>query len=311
MFIPSHAPYDFYTKEYEKGLGCGEQPIFPNIIFRVKDGVNRKPSDPYFYLFKLACRVASKRMNPTFMNIDATFNKMYYDKGVMPATMGCRTYLLSDVNGKPCVEGRGNIAPCTMNLPRLAIKANKNLETFFNSLDELCEETRLQLMHRYDTLKKLKVKDMPFVCGEGLIVGSEGLKRDDSIEPILKHGTWGIGFIGLAETLKLLIGKHHGESKEAQELGYQIVKRIRDNCDKFKEKYKLNFGVYMLSNRVLGEDELYEDGQFISIDDPIFTSKVLDAVKKKSTLMLKHNKWTLDNYIESIFELIKIDPKSI
>jgi len=162
----------------------------------------------------------------------------------MPATMGCRTYLLADVNGEPRVAGRGNIAPCTMNLPRLAVKANGNVETFFNSLDELCELTRQQLMHRYDTLKHLKVKDMPFVCGEGLIYGSEGLNKDDSIEPILKHGTWGIGFIGLAETLKLLIGKHHGESQEARELGYQIVKRIRDNCDKFKQQYKLNFSCY-------------------------------------------------------------------
>lgn len=252
-----------FLQEYEKGLGCGEQPIFPNIIFRVKEGVNRNPKDPYFYLFRLACKVASKRMNPTFMNIDATFNKEYYDKGIMPATMGCRTYLLSDINGKPCVEGRGNIAPCTMNLPRLAIKANKNIEVFFKSLDELCEEVRLQLMHRYDTLKKLKVKDMPFVCGEGLIVGSEGLKRDDSIEPVLKHGTWGIGFIGLAETLKLLIGKHHGESKDAQELGYTIVKRIRENCDKFKQKYKLNFACYATPAEGLS-------GKFFPLDEKEF-----------------------------------------
>lgn len=233
-----------FLEEYDKGLGCGEQPIFPNIIFRVKQGVNRDPKDPYFYLFKLACKVAAKRMNPTFMNIDATFNKEYYDKGVLPATMGCRTYLLADINGKPRVEGRGNIAPVTMNLPRLAMLANKNQETFFNSLDKLCEDCKDQLLHRYSTLKKLKVKDMPFVCGEGLIYGSENLKKNDSIEPILKHGTWGIGFIGLAETLKLLIGKHHGESAEARELGYTIVKRIRDNCDKFKAKYKLNFSCY-------------------------------------------------------------------
>lgn len=252
-----------FLEEYDKGLGCGEQPIFPNIIFRVKEGVNRNPKDPYFYLFKLACKVASKRMNPTFMNIDATFNNEYYQKGIMPATMGCRTYLLADINGKPCVEGRGNIAPCTMNLPRLAMKANKNLETFFKSLDDLCEQVRLQLMHRYDTLKRLKVKDMPFVCGEGLIVGSEGLQRDNSIEPILKHGTWGIGFIGLAEALKLLIGKHHGESKEAQELGYTIVKRIRENCDKFKKQYKLNFACYATPAEGLS-------GKFFPLDEKEF-----------------------------------------
>lgn len=252
-----------FLEEYDKGLGCGEQPIFPNIIFRVKQGVNRDPKDPYFYLFKLACRVASKRMNPTFMNIDATFNKEYYDKGVMPATMGCRTYLLSDINGKPRVEGRGNIAPVTMNLPRLAMQANKNLETFFNSLDKLCNDCKDQLLHRYSTLKKLKVKDMPFVCGEGLIYGSEGLDKNDSIEPILKHGTWGIGFVGLAETLKLLIGKHHGESAEARELGYTIVKRIRDNCDKFKAKYKLNFSCYATPAEGLS-------GKFFPLDEKQF-----------------------------------------
>jgi len=249
-----------FLEEYEKGLGCGEQPIFPNIIFRVKQGVNRDPQDKYYYLFRLACRVASKRMNPTFMNIDATFNKKYYDMGVMPATMGCRTYLLADINGEPRVAGRGNIAPVTINLPRLAMKANKNLETFFNSLDEMVELCRLQLMHRYDTLKKLKVKDMPFVCGEGLIYGSEGLDKNDSIEPIMKHGTWGIGFTGLAETLRLLIGSHHGETKEARELGLMIVKRIRERCDQYKEQYKLNFSCYAtpaegLSGKFFPKDE--------------------------------------------------------
>ena len=249
-----------FLEEYDKGLGCGEQPIFPNIIFRVKQGVNRDPKDPYFYLFKLACKVASKRMNPTFMNIDANFNKEWFDKGVLPATMGCRTYLLTDINGKTQVEARGNIAPVTMNLPRLAMKANKNIETFMKSLDELIEECRVQLMHRYETLKKLKVKDMPFVCGQGLIKGSENLKKDDSIEPILKHGTWGIGFTGLAETLKLLIGKHHGESKEAQELGYTIVKRIREKCDEYKKQYRLNFSCYAtpaegLSGKFFPKDE--------------------------------------------------------
>ncbi len=252
-----------FLEEYEKGLGKGEQPIFPNIIFRVKAGVNRDPKDKYFYLFKLACRVASKRMNPTFMNLDATFNKKYYDMGVLPATMGCRTYLLPDINGVPRVEGRGNNAPVTMNLPRLAMLANKNLETFFNSLDKLCEDCKDQLLHRYSTLKKLKVKDMPFVCGEGLIYGTAGLKRTDSIEPILKHGTWGIGFIGLAETLKLLVGKHHGESQEARELGYTIVKRIRDNCDKFKNKYKLNFSCYATPAEGLS-------GKFFPLDEAQF-----------------------------------------
>jgi ribonucleoside-triphosphate reductase len=119
-----------FLEEYLKGMGQGEQPIFPNIIFRVKKGVNREPNDPYYYLFQIASHVASQRMNPTFMNIDADFNKEYYDKGVLPATMGCRTYLLSDINGKPKVEGRGNNAPCTINLPRIGLRANKDLDKF-------------------------------------------------------------------------------------------------------------------------------------------------------------------------------------
>ena len=175
-----------FLEEYEKGLGHGEQPIFPNIIFRVKSGVNRNPKDPYFYLFKLAARVASKRMNPTFMNIDADFNKEYYDKGILPATMGCRTYLLPNINGKPCVEGRGNNAPCTINLVRLAILAKKNLNKFFNSLIKMCDLAKNQLLHRFNTLKKLRVKDLPFVAGQKLMMGSEKLKPTDSIEPIMK-----------------------------------------------------------------------------------------------------------------------------
>lgn len=247
-------------KEYDKGLGCGEQPIFPNIIFRVKDGVNRNPKDPCFYLFKLACEVASHRMNPTFMNLDANFNKKYYDMNVLPATMGCRTYLLSDCNGEPRVEGRGNIAPVTINLVRLAIKAKKNLSKFWKLLDQMCELCRKQLKHRYDTLKKLQIKDMPFVCGQSLIYGSQNLKPTDSIETILKHGTWAIGFIGLAETLILLTGKHHGQSKQSQKLGYQIIKRIRNKCDMFKKKYKLNYSCYAtpaegLSGKFTPKDE--------------------------------------------------------
>ncbi|MDO5518701.1 MAG: anaerobic ribonucleoside-triphosphate reductase, partial [Clostridium sp.] len=126
---------EVFLLEYEKGLGKGEQPIFPNIIFRVKSGVNREETDPYYYLYKLACRVAAKRMNPTFMNIDADFNKEYYDKGYVPATMGCRTYLMKNVNGEPGCKGRGNIAPTTINLPRIGLQAKGDIDKFFEILD--------------------------------------------------------------------------------------------------------------------------------------------------------------------------------
>ena len=233
-----------FLEEYEKGLGKNEQPIFPNIIFRVKKGVNRDPEDPYYFLFQVACRVAATRMNPTFMNLDADFNLAYYEKGILPATMGCRTYVCANVNGPEGPNSRGNIAPTTINLPRLAILANGNLDYFWHLLDERLNQAKEALLHRYDVLKRLKVKDMPFVAGEGLMLGSEGLSPDDSIEPILKNGTWGIGFIGLSETLIALTGKHHGESESSRELGYRIIQRIRDFTDKTIIDTHLNWSCY-------------------------------------------------------------------
>ena len=252
-----------FLEEYEKGLGKGEQPIFPNIIFRVKAGVNREESDPYFYLYKLACRVASKRMNPTFMNIDADFNKEYYDKGYMPATMGCRTYLMKNVNGEPGCKGRGNIAPTTINLPRIGIQAKGDVNKFFEIFEERINMAKESLMHRYSVLKNLKVKDLPFVAGQKLMKGSEGLSKDDSIEPILKQGTWGIGFIGLAEALVALTGKHHGEDEASRELGLKIISFLREKLDKFTEETKLNWSCYATPAEGLS-------GKFIAIDKKMY-----------------------------------------
>ena len=277
-----------FLLEYEKGLGKGEQPIFPNIIFRVKSGVNRNPEDPYYYLFKLACKVAAKRMNPTFMNIDADFNKEYYDLGYKPATMGCRTYMMSNVNGEPGVEGRGNNAPTTINLPRIGIRAmlytdetykddiaNNTIEKYdsnyshvaYEKLIELFDEkidlARASLMHRYGVLKNLRVKDLPFVAGQGLMQGTEGLDPNDSIEPILKQGTWGIGFTGLAETLIAICGKHHGESELARDLGEKIVSHLRKRCDEFKELDQLNWSAYATPAEGLS-------GKFVPTDRRIY-----------------------------------------
>lgn len=252
-----------FLEEYEKGLGKGEQPIFPNIIFRVKSGVNREESDPYFYLYKIACRVAAKRMNPTFMNIDADFNKEYYDKGYMPATMGCRTYLMKNVNGEPGCKGRGNIAPTTINLPRIGIQAKGDVNKFFEIFEERINLAKESLMHRYSVLKNLKVKDLPFVAGQNLMKGSEGLSKDDSIEPILKQGTWGIGFIGLAEALIALTGKHHGEDEASRELGFKIISFLREKLDKFTEETHLNWSCYATPAEGLS-------GKFIVLDKKIF-----------------------------------------
>lgn len=252
-----------FLEEYEKGLGKGEQPIFPNIIFRVKEGVNREENDPYYYLYKLACRVASKRMNPMFMNLDSDFNLEKYNEGIIAATMGCRTYIMGNINGQDGPEGRGNVAPTTLNLPRIAILAKGNKEKFFAILDKRLEQARESLLHRYDVLKKLRVKDLPFVAGQGLLRGSEGLDSNDSIEPILKQGTYSLGFIGLAETLKSLIGVHHGESEEARELGIEIISYIRNFCDKYKELDRLNWSCYATPAEGLS-------GKFIQQDKNVF-----------------------------------------
>lgn len=252
-----------FLLEYEKGLGKGEQPIFPNIIFRVKEGINREKDDPYYYLYELACRVAAKRMNPTFMNMDSDFNKVYFDKGVIPATMGCRTYIMSNINGEPGTKGRGNIAPTTINLPRIGILAKGNIDKFFELLLNKLELGKEALLHRYGVLKHLKVKDLPFVAGQGLMKGSEGLTPDDTIEPILKQGTWSIGFIGLAETLSALTGKHHGEDENSRELGIRIISFIREYTDKLTQETKLNWSTYATPAEGLS-------GRFILQDKKVF-----------------------------------------
>ncbi len=249
-----------FLEEYEKGLGKNEQPIFPNIIFRTKKGINRGKDAPYEYLYKIACRVAATRMNPTFMNMDADFNLKYYNKGILPATMGCRTYICSNINGPEGPNRRGNNAPTTINLPRIGIESKGNLSTFWKILDERLTLAQEALLHRYDILKQLKMKDLPFVVGEGLMLGSEGLGPNDSIDPILKNGSWAIGFIGLAETLIALTGFHHGESETSRELGYQIIQYIRDFTDRLTTQTHMNWSCYAtpaegLSGKFIAQDK--------------------------------------------------------
>ena len=247
-------------KAYMNGMGKNEACIFPNIIFRTKEGVNLNPEDPYYYLFELACQSAAKRMNPTFCSLDADINLPFYEKGVYTDVMGCRTRVMDNINGEETPVGRGNIAPVTLNLVRMAIKAgNGNIDKFFEILDYMLVEAEKNLLYRYDVLKRLKVSDLPFNAGQHLMVGSEGLNNNDSIEPILKEGTWGIGFLGLAECLTMLTGKHHGESKESLELGYRIIKHIREYCDEAKKRNKLNFSCYATPSEGLS-------GRFPAID---------------------------------------------
>ncbi len=223
---------------YEKGLGKGENPIFPNVIFRLKKGINFDPEDPNYDLFQLAIRVASKRLNPTFSFMDTSYNKQY---GTDVSYMGCRTRVIANVNGPAVSDGRGNLSFTTINLPRIAIKSDRNLMKFYQQLDEMMDLVCEQLYHRFQVQGALKVKDMPFLMGQGIYLDSDKLTKDDTVESAIKHGTVSIGFIGLAETLVSLTGRHHGESDEAQSLGEEIVAFMRDKVDRAIDKYHLNY----------------------------------------------------------------------
>ena len=223
---------------YEKGLGRGENPIFPNLIFRVKEGINLNPGDPNYDLFKLAIRVAAQRLNPTFSFMDASFNKAY---GNEVGYMGCRTRVISNRRGPEVTSRRGNLSFTTVNLPRIAIRAERDIMLFYQYLSEMVDLVCEQLMHRYKIQAALKAKDMPFLMGQGLYLDSEKLQPNDPIEEAIKHGSLSIGFIGLAETLISLIGYHHGQSEDAEALGEEIVAFLRDKADKAAEKYNLNF----------------------------------------------------------------------
>ena len=228
----------------EAGLGNGETPIFPIQIFRVKEGVNYNPGDPNYDLFKLAMHVSAKRLFPNFSFIDAPFNLQYYRPG-HPETevgyMGCRTRVMGNVCGEETAPGRGNLSFTSINLPRMAIEARGNKRYFFINLDHILSRVRKQLLDRYQVQASRRVRNFPFLMGEGVWRGAEKLGPDDTLEEVLKQGTLSIGFIGLAETLKLLTGRHHGESEEAQKLGLKIVGYIRDFCDESSKAYGLNF----------------------------------------------------------------------
>lgn len=228
----------------EAGLGNGETPIFPIQIFRCQHGVNFDEGDPNYDLYQLAIRVSAKRLFPNFSFQDAPFNKQYYDPK-NPATeiayMGCRTRVIGNVNGPQETYGRGNLSFTTINLPRLGILCAGDWNKFFNMLEEKLNLVADQLYDRYQVQCSKVTENFPFLMGEGVWNDGEKLKRGESVEEIIKQGTLSIGFIGLAECLIAMMGKHHGESDEAQEMGIRIVKRIREFCDEMTEKTHLNY----------------------------------------------------------------------
>ena len=232
----------------EKGLGNGETPIFPIHIFKVKEGVNYNESDPNYDLFKLACRVSAKRLFPNFSFIDAPFNLQYYKEGdynTEVAYMGCRTRVIGNVYdpSREIVTGRGNLSFTSINLPRLGIEAKGDVEAFYKSLDKMMNLVIDQLLFRFKIQCDKLVKNYPFLMGQGVWIDSEKLDVNDDISEVLKHGTLSIGFIGLAECLKALVGVHHGESQEAQKLGIEIISHMRKRLDEESQKRKLNFSL--------------------------------------------------------------------
>lgn len=229
----------------EAGLGHGETPIFPIQIFRVKEGVNYNPEDPNYDLFKLAMKVSAKRLFPNFAFIDAPFNLQYYKPGhpeTEVAYMGCRTRVMGNVYDptREVAPGRGNLSFTSINLPRLGIESKGDYLVFFDMLDEMLNYTLDQLLARYKIQASRVVRNFPFLMGEGVWMDSDGLKPDDTVGEVLKHGTLSIGFCGLAECLVALNGKHHGEDEFSQELGLRIVGYIRNFCDRQSKRLGMN-----------------------------------------------------------------------
>ena len=262
-----------YLYALDSGLGRGETPIFPISIFKVKEGVNFNKEDPNYDLFRLSCEVSSKRLFPNFSFIDSKFNKEYYKEGdyrTEVGYMGCRTRVMANVAdpSKAITPGRGNLSFTSINLVRLGIKhgivnGETDLKGFYQELKELLEDVKDQLLERFQYQCEKRVYNFPFLMGQGIWLDSEKLKPTDKVRRVLKHGTLSIGFIGLAECLKALIGKHHGESEEAEKLGREIISFMRKQVDEYANSYTLNFSLIATPAEGLS-------GRFTKIDRAIY-----------------------------------------
>ena len=230
-------------KATEAGLGEGETPIFPVQIFKVKEGVNYNVGDPNYDLFRYAMQVSGERLFPNFSFIDAPFNIKTYKEGkpmTEVAYMGCRTRVVNDVNGEAVVGGRGNLSFTSINLVGLALESGGNYDFFTMALYDVMEGVAKQLFHRFKLQSARHVYNYPFLMGNGVWMGSENLLPEDTVGEVLKHGTLSIGFIGLAEAMKYIFGKHHGESDEVQEKALETIQFMRDFCDMLTRETGLN-----------------------------------------------------------------------
>lgn len=230
-----------------EGLGNGETAIFPIQIFVIKEGINYNPEDINYDLFQQAMKTSAKRLYPNFLSQDASYNLPYYkpdDPRTFAATMGCRTRVIGNVNGEETFTSRGNFAFVTINLPKLAIEAKGDIKKFFKLFNKYIKLCKRYLEFRFEIIAQKKVKNFPFIMGQGIYMGSENLGPEDEVRPALKNATLSIGFVGLAEALVALIGKHHGESEEAQELGLQIISYLREMTDKFTNETHMNWSTF-------------------------------------------------------------------
>lgn len=246
------------------GLGDSETSIFPVQIFKVKAGINFNPGDPNYDLFKQAIETSARRLFPNFSFLDAPFNLQYYREGdynTEVAYMGCRTRVMGNIYDK-CHEvtcGRGNLSFTTVNLPRIAIEANGSSDIFFKILNERLDLVFRQLLHRLKIQSAKKARNYPFLMGNGIWLDSGRLTPDESIGEVLKHGTLTVGFIGLAETLVMLTGEHHGQSENARSLGLEIIGHMRESTDAQAKKTGLNFSLIATPAEGLA-------GRFVKID---------------------------------------------
>ena len=265
-----------FLKATDAGLGRGETPIFPVSIFKVKEGINYNPEDPNYDVFRLSCEVSSKRLFPNFSFLDAPFNLAFYKPGdyrTEVGYMGCRTRVMSDITdlNNQTTGGRGNLSFTSINLPRIAIKhgiclkerTKADMDGFYKELEETMDLVKDQLLERFEIQCNKRCYNFPFLIGQGVWTDGDKLKPTDRMRKILKHGSLTLGFIGLAETLKALIGEHHGESEEAQKLGLEIIGFMRKKSDGYSKEHNLNFALIATPAEGLS-------GRFVNIDRAIY-----------------------------------------
>ena len=248
----------------DAGLGHGETCIFPIHIFKVKEGVNYNEGDPNYDLFRLSCKVSARRLFPNFVFLDAPFNLQYYQPGrpeTEVATMGCRTRVMGNVYDpdRQISYSRGNLSFTSINLPRIAIESRGDENRFYEKLDEMMELVARQLLDLFEIQAKKRVYNYPFLMGQGVWLDSDKLGPYDEVREVLKHGTLSMGFIGLAETLNALYHHHHGESDEMQQKGLEIVRHMREFCDKKSQEMHMNF-------TLLGTPAEGLSGRFVRMD---------------------------------------------